>query len=158
MRLILPILFATGCAGSWTNMGGSIDGADFSHPRAAYHGGDFIVFAADKTDCRDLGWVDHEFIDGEAPAARDFTALLLHSRDGFSTDVPIIDVGFSGVRVWGLVQQGAEFDAHHGREGTVTIDSASEDAIEGTLSVSFATDGVGGLFKTEFCQVLDNAS
>lgn len=158
LTLLVPLTLGVGCADSWADIGGTVAGADFQHPRTAWFGGDYIVLADVELPCTQMGWVVRRYDEGIAPReGLAFTAVQLWARDGWVSG-GVYDLGAGSgsapAVVDGLVTDGDGLIVEHARAGTLTIDYANEARIDATLSVAFADDGVGGVFRAAFCQAL----
>lgn len=158
---LLPLALgalASGCASSWADIGGTVAGADFQHPRTVLHGGDFIVLVDRPMDCTDLDWVERRYIEGTPPReGLAFTAVQLWARGGWIHGATYdlgAGLGSAPALVDGLVTDGDGLTVEPARDGSLVIDALGGDFIEGTISASFADDGIGGIFRSEYCPVL----
>lgn len=148
--LILPLLFAAGCAGP-ALVDGEIGSTPFTKARSAWFGGPFIVIATEAIDCNQMGWVQRRYTEGAPADRREFAALQIT----FSGEA--IEVGSfladrtQGVTVDGLENDGSDLRIHHAREGTIDIEDVSASRVSGTFSVAFGEGGVAGEFDAEPC-------
>ncbi len=160
-RLLLPLpalLLMSGCAASWADIGGTVGGADFQHPRTAFYGGDYIILADRAMACIDLDWVERRYTEGTPPREGfAFVAVQLWARGGWVHGATYDlgeGLGSAPAVVDGLVTDGEGLSVEHARDGSFVLDALTTDFIDGTLSVSFAEDGIGGVFRAEYCSVL----
>ena len=152
MRLPFAMLMFCSACSSSAYVVGDIDGSEFSNKTRAF-AGDSDILLVDEADCIDLAWAANRYYDGINPwPGRSFTAIQVSERSGAELGTGVFGLGNDApIRVWGLVGNGDEFDAHPGREGSVEIDEVDDRGVRGTLSVSFSTSGVSAEFDAEWC-------
>lgn len=148
------MLFCVGCGPSWADMGGTVQGQAFENPAGVYYGGNTVLIMSKDVGCLNLGWVEDRYVETEpAGTTTSFTAVQISLQDEITTEsLGSYSLDSSGgTDTWGLISEGGSFSVDHARSGELTIDDVGSDYAEGTLSLAFAEDGVGGTWHAEYC-------
>ena len=157
--LLLPLV---ACAGDYgeADVTGAIGPINLdSNKVTVYHGTRHVVLVDRKIDCLDMSWVTRNYFVEDVTSETEFAAIQFT----FDSDTPVegtntLIAGEGAVSAYRILNLDLPsgppppVDFDRSRDGTITIESASDDEVVGSFDVIFADSNAGGTFRSVHCR------
>ena len=153
IRITLCTLMVAGCeAPPESTVSGTMGGNTFNSVGSAWFGGPFILLFEKEMDCKDTYWAARSYIDDISPSDDLSYRALQFTFDADEISVGTFSVyGDAAVSTFGLTNDGPDFELYRGRDGQLTIDTASPDEVSGSFSVELDNGTLSGEIYADYC-------
>lgn len=160
LLLLLPLAACKSANYGEADVTGAIGPVDLvSKDVTVYHGTRHVVLVDRKIDCLDMAWVTRNYFVEDITSEAEFAAIQFTFDSETPTEGTFTLIAGEGAvssyRILNLdLPEGPPppVDFDRSRDGTLTIDSVSDDSVTGSFDVIFADSNAGGTFTSTHCR------